>query len=98
MGWCGANIVPHGCPCCLDKGGCGQVVGPGWGSEEASTPVGVKDADDARSLVFKANFEGHTGLFCHAPCLWTPAVLLAAWHVAARFLELPGRRACAHAT
>ena len=41
---------------------CGQVVGPEWGSEEASTPSGVKESDDARSLVCQANFEGHTGL------------------------------------
>ena len=40
-----------------------QLVGPEWGSEVASTPNNIKGADDARSLVFRADFEGHMGQF-----------------------------------
>ena len=38
-----------------------ELVGPEWGSQVASTPNNIKGADDARSLVFRADFEGHMG-------------------------------------
>ena len=40
---------------------CIQVVGPEWGSEETSAPNKIEGADDNRSLVFQADFEGHMG-------------------------------------